>query len=130
MHTTNLTDGDRGMYRRRLQELTKRLSSGVAQLESEITRPTGSEGTAADAPAYEPTPTSTEGDEEIAQSALLTEEQLLAEAEAALARLEGGTFGTCEGCGRAIGKARLDAVPYARHCIRCARTAIPNTPGS
>ena len=40
-----------------------------------------------------------------------------------LARLHAGTFGTCERCGHAVSRERLDAVPYARHCIRCARDA-------
>jgi RNA polymerase-binding transcription factor len=61
----------------------------------------------------------------VAQTALLSEEQLLAETRAALARLDDGTFGRCQGCGRVIGKVRLDAVPYARQCIHCARAEKP-----
>jgi RNA polymerase-binding transcription factor DksA len=44
----------------------------------------------------------------------------LAEIDAALARLEAGTFGTCEECGEAIDEHRLEARPVARTCIRCA----------
>jgi len=40
--------------------------------------------------------------------------------EAALAKLESGTYGTCEDCGQTIPSARLDAVPAARFCITCA----------
>lgn len=39
----------------------------------------------------------------------------------ALARIEQGTFGTCESCGKPIPKARLRAVPHARLCIGCKR---------
>jgi DnaK suppressor protein len=39
----------------------------------------------------------------------------------ALLRLEGGTFGACEDCGGKIAHDRLDALPYARLCIRCAK---------
>ena len=39
--------------------------------------------------------------------------------QAALQRLEDGQFGTCVECGRPVEKKRLDAVPWARHCIRC-----------
>jgi DnaK suppressor protein len=39
--------------------------------------------------------------------------------EAALARLENGTFGTCLRCGKAIAAARLVALPWAAHCIEC-----------
>lgn len=44
----------------------------------------------------------------------------LAEIEAAQARLDAGTYGTCERCGGAIGEARLEARPVARTCIACA----------
>jgi RNA polymerase-binding transcription factor len=44
----------------------------------------------------------------------------LAEIEAALAKLEGGTYGRCEECGDPIDPARLEAMPSARYCITCA----------
>jgi DnaK suppressor protein len=43
----------------------------------------------------------------------------LSETEAALARIEEGKFGRCDGCGRAIGRQRLLALPAARLCIEC-----------
>ena len=39
--------------------------------------------------------------------------------DAALARLDGGTFGTCLRCGKPIAPARLEALPWAAHCIEC-----------
>lgn len=39
--------------------------------------------------------------------------------DAALARLDEGTFGTCRRCGRAIAEARIEALPWAAHCIDC-----------
>ena len=44
----------------------------------------------------------------------------LTEIEAALARLEKGAYGRCEGCGQPIGVSRLEARPAARRCIGCA----------
>lgn len=44
-------------------------------------------------------------------------EHLLAEIDAALQRIDEGTFGTCVVCGRLIGEERLEAVPYATLCI-------------
>jgi DnaK suppressor protein len=41
------------------------------------------------------------------------------EIDHALARIEAGTYGTCERCGQAIPKARLRAIPQARLCIAC-----------
>ncbi|WP_197084501.1 TraR/DksA family transcriptional regulator [Saccharothrix sp. ST-888] len=43
----------------------------------------------------------------------------LAQAERALARLEGVGFGVCESCGQAVGKARLQAFPRATLCVSC-----------
>ena len=123
MNSTTLSEQDRQMLRRRLLELTDRLSGGVAQLEAEAHQPTGSEGTGADSPGREPVPSSSEGEEDVARIVLLTEEQILAEAQAALARLDQGTFGRCERCGHAISRKRLRAVPYARECIRCAHAS-------
>ncbi|GAA3028022.1 TraR/DksA family transcriptional regulator [Microbacterium dextranolyticum] len=43
-----------------------------------------------------------------------------AEVDAALARLDAGSYGTCVVCGRAIAPARLEARPMATTCIACA----------
>jgi DnaK suppressor protein len=45
--------------------------------------------------------------------------ELLAQNERAIARIESGTYGTCESCGEAIGKARLQAFPRATLCVSC-----------
>ena len=58
---------------------------------------------------------------ELTLGLLENEEQTLEEIAAALGRIEQGTFGHCEGCGEAIPKDRLDALPYARSCVGCAR---------
>ena len=41
----------------------------------------------------------------------------LDEVERALAKLDDGTYGTCETCGEPIASARLEAKPAARYCI-------------
>ena len=43
----------------------------------------------------------------------------LDEIQSALARLETGGFGVCEGCGSSIPLQRLRAVPWARQCLGC-----------
>jgi DnaK suppressor protein len=45
--------------------------------------------------------------------------ELLAQAERALARIDAGTYGSCESCGEPIGKARLQAFPRATLCVSC-----------
>lgn len=44
---------------------------------------------------------------------------LLREVEAALHRIEAGTYGTCQECEEPISIKRLDAVPWARFCVKC-----------
>jgi RNA polymerase-binding protein DksA len=39
--------------------------------------------------------------------------------DGALARLDSGAFGTCLRCGKPIAQARLEALPWAAHCIDC-----------
>ena len=48
-----------------------------------------------------------------------TDGRLLRAIEEALARLKQGTYGVCEVCKQPISKARLEAVPWARHCREC-----------
>ena len=44
------------------------------------------------------------------------EDELL-QIEAAFERLDRGTYGTCQVCGRPIGKERLEALPATRFCV-------------
>jgi DnaK suppressor protein len=46
---------------------------------------------------------------------------LIAKIERALKRIDNGTFGSCEICGKPIEKARLKALPYADLCIKDAQ---------
>lgn len=46
--------------------------------------------------------------------------QQLAAVEVALQRLDDGTYGTCEKCKQPIADERLEAVPWASRCVRCA----------
>ena len=41
------------------------------------------------------------------------------EIDEALAKIDNGRYGICEGCGELIAKARLEALPYAKLCIGC-----------
>ncbi|MDM7915069.1 MAG: TraR/DksA family transcriptional regulator [Candidatus Eisenbacteria bacterium] len=47
----------------------------------------------------------------------------LREIDAAIARLEDGTYGTCESCGKEIGKKRLEVLPQVRLCLKCQERA-------
>ncbi|MGW0290329.1 TraR/DksA family transcriptional regulator [Streptomyces tuirus] len=45
--------------------------------------------------------------------------EMLIQTERALDRLHAGTYGLCENCGNAIGKARMQAFPRATLCVEC-----------
>ena len=48
-------------------------------------------------------------------------EHVLQAIDAALARIEDGTFGTCQSCGQQIAPERLEALPHATQCLGCKR---------
>jgi RNA polymerase-binding transcription factor DksA len=52
--------------------------------------------------------------------ALEAQDTLGYEVHEALERIASSTFGTCESCGQRIARQRLDLIPYARLCARCA----------
>ncbi len=58
--------------------------------------------------------------EDLTVDSLEREQQLLADIELALDRIEEGDYGVCEGCGADISSRRLQALPWARYCIECA----------
>lgn len=47
---------------------------------------------------------------------------ILAQVNAALERMNQGSYGTCQRCGRPIGEERLEAFPYVAYCIECQST--------
>jgi DnaK suppressor protein len=59
-------------------------------------------------------------DQELTLTLLGSDEDILDQVEAAIQRIENGGYGRCEKCGEAIPKNRLDAIPYAADCVRCA----------
>lgn len=60
-------------------------------------------------------------EQEFALGLMNSERKLLREIDDALQRIEQRTYGICEGTGKRIPKARLEAQPWARYCIEYAR---------
>lgn len=56
---------------------------------------------------------------EVEVAMVMRENQELQEVEAALARIDDGSYGNCFDCGEEIGQARLKASPAARRCLTC-----------
>ena len=60
-------------------------------------------------------------EQEFALGLMDSERKLLREIDNSLVRIEEGTYGICEGTGKPIPKARLEAQPWARYCVEYAR---------
>lgn len=56
---------------------------------------------------------------ELLMSMSTNDRQLLQSIDTALERIGNGGYGKCANCGQPIQEKRLEAVPWARHCIRC-----------
>lgn len=110
-------------YQQRLQNLASRLDEDCSQLKDETLRPDGGEasGGLSDVPVHPADLATHTFEEEVSLGLLSNEEQLVQEIQDALARIEQGTYGICGGCGQAIPKTRLEAIPYARFCVPCTR---------
>ena len=48
-----------------------------------------------------------------------TYRDIIGHIDEALGKMDRGTYGECDRCGREIVKARLDAIPYAMYCVEC-----------
>jgi RNA polymerase-binding protein DksA len=113
-------------FRRLLEEERARLTQAAGRLHTEAT--TNPEDEAGEIGGWgtdnHPADTASatydrELDEGLEESAQNTLRQI----DAALARIEDGTYGICEICGKPIGEERLRAIPWATRCIDDQRRA-------
>jgi RNA polymerase-binding transcription factor DksA len=120
-----MTDKEREDYRRRLRSLADRLRGDLSSLADETARAAGGEagGGLSNAPFHLADLGTDNFEHELSTSLLENADQTLGEVAAALGRIEQGTYGRCERCGRGIPAGRLKAVPFARYCVECARAA-------
>jgi RNA polymerase-binding protein DksA len=118
-----MTRTEQNTYRRRLTALRARLGDDVSHLAGEALRETGGEasGNLSNTPFHLADLASDNYEEEMTLGLLENQEQTLQQVRVALDRLDNGTFGRCEECGRPIAPERLQALPYTPHCIDCAR---------
>ena len=56
---------------------------------------------------------------ELLMSMSTNDRQLLESIDSALYRIEGGEYGYCDNCGNPIQEKRLEALPWAHHCVKC-----------
>ena len=123
-----MTKAEIQAYRDSLIALRDRHNGDVSHLADEALHRTGggASGNLSNMPIHMADLGTDNFEQEFTLSLLENEEQLLSEIAAALARIEQGTFGRCEECGGEIPRARLQAMPYARYCVECARKLEQN----
>lgn len=56
---------------------------------------------------------------EVADASAVRARDAIEDIDAALARMDAGTYGLCESCGMPIPVERLEAIPHARFCVPC-----------
>jgi RNA polymerase-binding transcription factor DksA len=110
-------------FYQRLLELKQRLRGDLTALECEALTSRGGKasGGLSDLPMHPADLGTDQYEEEINLGLLENQARIIEEIGDALRRIEAGRFGRCEECGQAIPRKRLDALPYARYCMRDAQ---------
>ncbi len=122
-----MSKADLERYRTVLVAMRTRLTGDVSHLADEALRARGGEasGSLSNAPLH-PADLGTDNyQQEFTFNLLQNQEQTLEEITEAIDRLDKGAYGRCEECGADIPRPRLQALPYARHCVECARKLQP-----
>ena len=124
-----MTQAELNTYRQQLTDLRNRLRGDVSHLTNEALRQLGGEasGSLSNTPIHMADLGTDNFEQEFTLGLIQNEEQALDEITAALDRLQQGTFGRCEECHKDIPRARLQALPYARYCVECARKLEQST---
>ena len=110
-------------FRKTLLALGARLTGDVQQIEHSTLRQNRSETELSSMPSHI---ADISGDNSYCDSMLCLMENsrdILSKVNAALERMDEGTYGICEICGNKIPKGRLQAIPYASMCVKCAEKA-------
>jgi RNA polymerase-binding transcription factor DksA len=110
-------------YRQSLLVLGKRLGGDISGVAREALRRSGGEasGSLSNAPLHLADLGTDNFEQELAVSLVENSVQTLDQIAAALGRIDEGTYGRCQECGRQIPAKRLQALPYTPHCVDCAR---------
>lgn len=109
-------------YREKLLMLRARLRGDVSQMADAALNKSRSEanGDLSSMPIHMADIGSDNFEQEFTLSLMESEGVALEQIEAALERIEDGQYGECEECGARIPKTRLNALPYATMCVKCA----------
>jgi DnaK suppressor protein len=110
-------------FRDALLDLRSRLRGDLDQMTDEALRrdQPDSSGNLSNVPLHMADVGTENYDQEFTLGLIENEQGTLELVNEALVRLNHGKFGRCEECNEPIAKPRLQALPYTRHCIQCAR---------
>ncbi|MEE8451901.1 MAG: TraR/DksA family transcriptional regulator [Thermoguttaceae bacterium] len=113
---------DAKVYKEQLLTLRARLRGDVDQMADATLKKSRSEanGDLSSMPIHMADIGSDNFEQEFTLSLMESEEGTLSLIETSLERIEEGSYGQCEECGVKIPKTRLNAVPYASMCVKCA----------
>jgi RNA polymerase-binding transcription factor DksA len=110
------------VFKTALESLRSRLRGDVSTMADAALRKTRSEasGDLSSMPIHMADIGSDAFEQEFTLTLMASEEGTLEQIEHALDRIRAKTYGTCEDCNGVIAKKRLEAIPFASLCIRCA----------
>ena len=108
-------------YREKLHAIRARLRGDVTTMAEVALRKSGMEGSDSNGmPIHMAELGSDNFEQEFTLGLMEAEEDTLTLIEAALDRIDRGSYGRCVECDGQITKARLNAIPYTPVCIKCA----------
>ena len=113
-----MTKPDFTLHRERLLALRARLQGDMAQMEDNALNKDHNATTSM--PNHMAELGSGNFDQDLTLGLLGSEKEALDQIQAAIERIEDGSYGQCEECGAKIPRSRLEAIPYAALCVRCA----------
>jgi RNA polymerase-binding transcription factor DksA len=124
-----MTKSEMELFRQNLLALRDRHNGDASHLADEALRRAGggAAGNLSNMPIHMADLGTDNFEQEFTLSLLQNEEQLVGEISAALDRISQGVYGRCEECQGDIPKPRLQAVPYTRYCVACARKLEQNS---
>lgn len=110
-------------FRQVLVDLRARLRGDLDQMTDEALRrdQPDSSGNLSNVPLHMADVGTENYDQEFTLGLIENEQGTLEQVHEALDRINAGTFGRCQECSEPIARPRLQALPYTRHCIQCAR---------
>jgi DnaK suppressor protein len=113
--------------RERLLEERERVHQEFAQLDAEMSK--SLEDTSGESPydQHMAETATTTLDREIDLTLQENARATLAKIDRALHKVDDGTYGQCDNCGKPIGESRLEIAPYSTLCVDCKRQ-IERTP--